>query len=93
MSKYSKRPLDFAGLKTVSLRERGGKVKTADFASVYRAGSGVAGWLDSLPRILAGNSFRAVVEAVVEARRRERAIIWGLGGHVIKCGSGRSLST
>ena len=86
MSKYSKRPLDFAGLKTVSLRERGGKVKTADFASVYRAGSGVAGWLDSLPRILAGNSFRAVVEAVVEARRRERAIIWGLGGHVIKCG-------
>ena len=86
MSKYSKRPLDFAGLKTVSLRERGGKVKTADFASVYRAGSGVAGWLDSLPRILAGNSFRAVVGAVVEARRRERAIIWGLGGHVIKCG-------
>jgi hypothetical protein len=86
MSKYSKCPLDFAGLKTVSLRERGGKVKTADFASVYRAGSGVAGWLDSLPRILAGNSFRAVVEAVVEARRRERAIIWGLGGHVIKCG-------
>jgi hypothetical protein len=88
MSKYSKRPLDFAGLKTVSLRERGGKVKTADFASVYRAGSGVAGWLDSLPRILAGNSFRAVVDAVVEARRRERAIIWGLGGHVIKCGLG-----
>jgi hypothetical protein len=86
MSKYSKRPLDFAGLKTVSLRERGGKVKIADFASVYRAGSGVAGWLDSLPRILAGNSFRAVVEALAAARRRERAIVWGLGGHVIKCG-------
>ena len=86
MSKYSKRPLDFAGLKTVSLRERGGKVNIADFASVYRAGSGVAGWLDSLPRILAGNSFRAVVDALAAARRRERAIIWGLGGHVIKCG-------
>jgi len=86
MSKYSKRPLDFAGLKTVPLKERGGKVKTADFASVYRAGSGVAGWLDSLPRILAGNSFRAVVDALAAARRRERAIVWGLGGHVIKCG-------
>jgi hypothetical protein len=86
MSKYSKRPLDFAGLKTVPLRERGGKVKTADFASVYRAGSGVAGWLDSLPRILAGNSFRAVVDALAAARKRQRAIIWGLGGHVIKCG-------
>jgi hypothetical protein len=86
MSKYSKRPLDFAGLKTVSLRERGGKVSIADFASVYRAGSGVAGWLDSLPRILAGNSFRAVVDALAAARKRQRAIIWGLGGHVIKCG-------
>ncbi|MGA9625010.1 MAG: hypothetical protein WBL65_17675 [Bryobacteraceae bacterium] len=86
MSKYSKHPLDFAGLKTVSLRERGGKVNIADFASVYRAGSGVAGWLDSLPRILAGNSFRAVVDALAAARKRQRAIIWGLGGHVVKCG-------
>jgi hypothetical protein len=86
MSKYSKHPLDFAGLRTVSLRERGGKVKTADFAAVYRAGSGVAGWLDSLPRILAGNSLRAVVDALAAARRRQRAIIWGLGGHVVKCG-------
>ncbi len=86
MSKYSKHPLDFAGLKTVSLRERGGKVNIADFASVYRAGSGVAGWLDSLPRILAGNSFRAVVDALAAARKRQRALIWGLGGHVVKCG-------
>jgi hypothetical protein len=86
MSKYSKHPLDFAGLKTVPLKERGGKVKIADFASVFRAGSGVAGWLDSLPRILAGNSFRAVVDALAAARRRQRSIIWGLGGHVVKCG-------
>ena len=86
MSKYSKHPLDFAGLRTVPLQERGGKVKTADFASVFRAGSGVAGWLDSLPRILAGNSFRAVVDALAAARSRQRSIIWGLGGHVVKCG-------
>ncbi len=86
MSKYSERPLDFAGLKTVGLAERGGKVKTADFASAYSSGSGIAGWLDSLPRILAGDSFRAVVDALAAARERRRAIIWGLGGHVIKCG-------
>jgi len=29
---------------------------------------------------------RAVIQAVVEARERHRAILWGLGGHVIKCG-------
>lgn len=86
MSKYGKRPLDFANLKTVSLNERGGKVKAADFASIYQKGSGVPGLLQALPHILAGDSFRAVVDAVGKARAGKRAIIWGLGGHVIKCG-------
>jgi hypothetical protein len=86
ISKYSKAPLDLSGLHTVPLKERGGKVKAADFASVYTKGSGLPGWLDSLPRILAGESLRAVVEAMIAARQRGRAMIWGLGGHVIKCG-------
>ena len=86
MSIYEKRPLDFAGLKTIGLSERGGKVKAADFAIPYRKGAGFAAWLDSLPHILAGESFRRVVEAVAAARERQRAIVWGLGGHVIKCG-------
>ena len=86
MSKYLKGPLDLAGLKTIPLVARGGKVRVADFGEPYRQGSGIGGWLDSLPRILAGNSFRAVVQALVQARERRRAIIWGLGGHVIKCG-------
>ena len=86
MSVYSEQPLDLAGLRTVGLAERGGKVKIADFAKAYQKGSGVAGWLDSLPRILAGDAFRAVVDALIAARERRRAIVWGLGGHVIKCG-------
>ena len=86
MSKYDKQPLDFSALKTVPLAERGGKVKTADFAYAYQKGGGVSAWLDSLPRILAGDSFRAVVAAVAAARKNQRAILWGLGGHVIKCG-------
>lgn len=86
MSRYSKRPLHFEGLQTVGLRERGGKVKTADFARVYEKGTGLPGLLDSLPRILAGDSFRKVIDALSGARARGRAIIWGLGGHVIKCG-------
>ena len=86
MSKYTKRPIEFGGLHTLGLKERGGKVKTAHFAGVYRKGSGVAGWLDSLPHLLAAESFRAVVEAIGAARKRGRAAIWGLGGHTIKCG-------
>lgn len=86
MSGYSRKPMDLEGLKTVGLSERGGKVNVVDFARVYRAGSGVAGWLDSLPRILAGNWMRAVVDALTSARAARRAIVWGLGGHVVKCG-------
>jgi hypothetical protein len=86
MSKYSKQPLELKGLRTVSLAERGGKVRTADFAAPYVKGSGVAGLLSSLPHVLAADSLRAVVEAVAAARARRRAILWGIGGHVIKCG-------
>jgi len=86
MSRYRQQPIDFAKLKTVGLRERGGKVKAADFATPYTRGGGLGTWLDSLPRILAANSFRAVADRMYEARNAGRAIVWGLGGHVIKCG-------
>jgi hypothetical protein len=61
-------------------------VKAADFALPYQKGAGMSAWLDSLPHILAGNAFREVVDRVAAARTKGRAIIWGLGGHVIKCG-------
>jgi hypothetical protein len=85
MSKYAREPLDLSGLRTIPIRERGGKVRTEDFARVY-TGGGIAAWVDSLPHILAADSFRAVVQALADARARKRAILWGLGGHVIKCG-------
>jgi hypothetical protein len=86
VSRYSQQPLDLARLKTVSLYDRGGKVKRADFASPYQPGSGIAGLMGSLPQILAGPHFRAVVDAIAAARAKKRAILWGMGGHVIKCG-------
>jgi hypothetical protein len=61
-------------------------VRVEDFAAPYVKGSGVPGWLNSLPKILAAESFRSVVEALVQARVRRKPILWGLGGHVIKCG-------
>jgi hypothetical protein len=85
MSKYARQPLDLSGLGTIPIRERGGKVRTEDFAKPY-TGAGIASWLDSLPHILAADSFRSVVEAIENARARQRMIVWGLGGHVIKCG-------
>jgi hypothetical protein len=86
MSRYAREAMDFARLKTVPLAERGGKVKAADFATPYEPGSGVAGLIESLPHILAGESFRELIDRLAAARDRKRAILWGLGGHVIKCG-------
>lgn len=86
MSNYKIAPLDLSGLKTVSLTDRGGKVRQSDFARPFTRGSGIAGLIESLPRILAGDSFRAVVAAIAAARENGKPVIWGLGGHVIKCG-------
>jgi hypothetical protein len=86
VSRYSDLPLSFDGLKTVPIDARGGKVRVEDFARPYRKGEGLAGWIESLPNILAGDSFRGVIDAVHRARAEKRAILWGMGGHVVKCG-------
>jgi hypothetical protein len=86
LSKYRIQPLDLSGLKTIPIAERGGKVRTADFAVPYSKGSGLASWIDSLPKILAADSFRSAVNALVQARSAGKPILWGMGGHVIKCG-------
>jgi hypothetical protein len=86
VSRYSEKPLSLEGLKTVPIEARGGKVRVEDFARPYRKGGGIGEWLESLPRILAGNGFRSVIDAVRRAREGQRAILWGIGGHVVKCG-------
>ena len=84
MSRYDVEPLEFAGLRTVSLAARGGKVRVEDFA--VPGSRSVRELVDSLPRILAAESFRAVIAALESARARKKAILFGLGGHVIKTG-------
>ncbi|MEP7362912.1 MAG: hypothetical protein ABI972_06620 [Acidobacteriota bacterium] len=86
MSRYSMKPTDLAGLKTVSLHGRGGKVHTGLFGQPARAGMSIGQWMDSLPRLLAADSLRAVAGAIWKAREAGKPVLWGIGGHVIKCG-------
>ena len=88
MSRYEHKPLEFDGLKTVPIDARGGKVTTEHFGKIYTKSSGVSALLDSLPKILAADSLRGVIDALRKAREQKRAILWGMGGHVIKCGLG-----
>ena len=88
MSQYKAKPLAFDALKTVPIDDRGGKVDLTHFAPPYEKGSGIAGLLSTLPKLLAADSFRGVIAALRRARKEKRAILWGLGGHVVKCGLG-----
>ncbi len=88
MSIYNIRPLGLEMIRTYPLAGRKSKVSVRHFARVHRRGASVREFLDSLPRILATEDLRAVVAAILRARARRRAVLWGLGGHVIKVGLG-----
>jgi hypothetical protein len=77
---------DLAGVRTYPLATRTSKVTVAEFAAPHRPGDGIRAFVERLPRLLAGTDFRAVVDAVVAARRGDRAIVWGIGAHVLKTG-------
>lgn len=88
MSVYNFDPIDFSRIATYSLYDRPSKVTVRDFAKPLsdEQANATAALLGSLPNILAAESLRAVVAAIVEAKAKGRAIIWGFGGHVIKTG-------
>jgi hypothetical protein len=79
-------PLELGGVRTYPLSRRKSKVALRDFARPHRRGAPVAAFLGSLPRILAGETLRALAADVLRARRLGRPILWGIGAHVLKVG-------
>src|SRR5271168_1564073 len=88
MSVYSIQPLTFGGVHTYPLASRKSKVSVRDFASVPRKTGSLAAFLDTLPKILAAADLRQLLEAVHRAKKQKKAVLWGIGGHVIKVGLG-----
>jgi hypothetical protein len=88
VTKFSYEEFDLSDLKTYPLDSRHSKAKVADFARSVEAGSTLGTFVDSLPDILAAADFKKVVRALVEAKRSEGGILWGMGAHVIKTGVG-----
>jgi deoxyhypusine synthase len=86
MTRYAYQPLDSSKIRSRSIQGRATKVSVEQFGKVYQKDSGLNGWVQSLPKILAGSDFRRVIGAIVAARALKKPIIWGLGAHVIKCG-------
>ena len=88
MSIYSIHPITLGAVRTYPLGSRKSKVSTREFAKPAGANPSLAKFLDALPKILAAEDLRHLLNAVHAARRGKRAILWGLGGHVIKVGLG-----
>ena len=79
---------DLSDVKTYPLKSRKSKAHVEDFARPAAPGGTVGAFVDSLPGMLAGADFRTVVGAIVDAKRADAGVVWGLGAHVIKTGLG-----
>ena len=88
MSIYSVQPITLGAVHTYPLASRKSKVSIRDFAKRPGANSSLTKFLDSLPNILAAEDLRNLLTAVHNARKQRKAILWGIGGHVIKVGLG-----
>jgi hypothetical protein len=88
MSIYWQEPIDLSRVETYPLASRPSKVTVRDFAKALSDDEArdASTLLDSLPHILAADTLRTIAGAIIEAKSKNRAIIWGVGGHVIKTG-------
>jgi hypothetical protein len=86
LSKYNLEPISLEKLSTIPIAERGGMVKIEHLGGVHTRGAGFESWLERLPRVLAANQLRELVRVIREARAKGKPVIWGMGGHVVKCG-------
>src|SRR2546421_5462544 len=88
MSIYSIQPITLGAVHTYPLASRRSKVSVRDFAKPPTGNTSLTKFLDSLHNILAAEDLRHLVGAMHTARKQRKAILWGIGGHVIKVGLG-----
>src|SRR5580693_2081707 len=85
---FSYEEFDLSGVRTYPLHSRPSKARAADFARPSEPGGSVGQLIASMPNMLAAADLKAVVRAIVAARRDGGGVLWGLGAHVIKTGLG-----
>jgi hypothetical protein len=74
-------------VRTISIRRRASKVGADSFGAAFDPATGTfAGFVGSLPEILAAGELRAFVAAVVKAHRAGLPVIAMMGAHVVKVG-------
>ncbi|HLM02686.1 MAG TPA: hypothetical protein VK400_16655 [Pyrinomonadaceae bacterium] len=79
-------PIDFEKIKTYELASRPSKVTIENFAEPVSADDSLKAFLEKLPDILAVRNLREIARQIRRARRLNKPVVWGIGGHVVKTG-------
>ena len=79
------KPIDLKKVKTYSIKKRKNLFKSEQFGKPIES-KDFNKFIDSLPKILAANDLRNVIDNIVKAHRKNRPVVLALGAHVIKCG-------
>ena len=82
MSKYEE--INLSKIKTYSISTRESLVDSSFFAKKGKVE--LEGFLDALPDVLSAKDLKELIIAIRLAKTKGKAIIIGMGGHVIKCG-------
>jgi hypothetical protein len=85
-SRYNVVPLDLSKLATYPLASRKSKVSASQLGRPATAGGSFQEFWERFPDVLAGRDLRELVRRMKTAKEKDRAILWGLGAHVIKVG-------
>ncbi len=82
MSQFNE--IDLSHLKRYSIMDRTSKVNEAEFAQVYH--TDLASFWKCVPQILKAADMQELLDHCVNAVKKGKPILIGVGGHVIKCG-------
>ena len=83
--KKANKPIDLEKIKTYSIKKRknlvniGQSGKPIEFKNFNK-------FIDSLPKGLAADALRNVIDNIVKAHNKDRQVVLAIGAHVIKCG-------
>jgi hypothetical protein len=77
--------VDLSRVKTISLARRKSLASSRNLAGIPST-AGATKFFDSLPRFLKADDFKALIQAIISARRKGKPVIIMAGGHLIKVG-------
>ncbi len=83
--KKENKPIDLKKIKTYSIKKRKNLFKSEQFGKPVEI-KDFNKFIYSLPKVLAADDLRNIIDNIVKAHNKNRQVVLALGAHVIKCG-------